>query len=426
MRQLTSILSTGPPSSHIPHIRNPWANLRLILFPVMVILLALMLLLNLISPVFADKAPSGASNNAINISIAADPSPTPPGYGPYHKGDKIVNVVTVDVPLFVGPALIPAWQSGVTISFDPIIDDPANPNMNNPVDDTVLGVGLDFLPGEGVIYTPANAHFKKYREEAGKPTRAQLTQTNSSFAMPIDANFDEFDVPGSYPVLNHTIGTMPPGEVAASEMFFQNGIWQISAVARILNMFGAHSSSDHNDSNDKLTSITIPIAVPNTIVTITSNATEVDAGQSVLLTVTENNTGNVNLNSPHVKILKNGALFADLAAPPHSGDTYTPAGVLNGSMNDQAEVWLWTLDSGPINETTVFTATGHGLEEGSGRDITYLNGYPDERASIIISPKPGGPPPVPAATDIGLVFLVAGLSGGVLFFSYRRAHPIKR
>jgi hypothetical protein len=423
MHQRSQILSTGPPASDIPQIRPPDISIYRILLPALV--LTLTLLIALISPVFADRTPSGANSNAINISIAADPSPNPPGYGPYHTGDKIVTAVTVDVPLFISPTLIPAWQSGVTISFDPIVDNPANPNANNPIDDTVLGAGLDFLPGEGVIYTATNAHFKKYREEAGKPTRAQLTQTDSPFSMPLDANFDESDVPGSYPVLNHTIGTMPAGEVAASEMFFQNDTWQIQSVARVLNLSGSHSSSNYNDSNDKLTSITIPIAVPGTIVSITSNATVVDAGQSVLLTVTENNTGNVNLTSPHVVILKNGEPFADLAAPPNSGDLYFPPGVLNGSMNNQAEIWSWTLDGGAIFETTVFTATGHGLEEGSGRDITYLNGYPDERALLIINPKPGSPP-VPAATDIGLVFLVVGLAGGILFVGYRNAHRIKR
>jgi hypothetical protein len=371
--------------------------MRRIISVVLALFLTLTVAIGTAAPVLSDIAPSGANNNNLQISIARNPSPTPPGGGPYHVGDTINYIVVVNIPFFGNSGLISAWQSNINVSFDPIIDNPANPGDNadaNYVDDTILITGLDLLPGEQVIFTANNAHYTRYFEVPGTPTRAELTLPGSNVAMPGDACFYDLDVPGSYPVLDHVIGSgNPPNEFALSEMFLQNGEWQEQAVARVWNIQGSHSSLSYNDSNDKVSTISTSVSVPDTTVQISSSSSEVNASQSVTLTITERNTGSVDITSPHVELLKNGEVFADLAASPNGGgDIYSPTGVLNGSFNNQSETWTWTVDSGPLNCDTTFEAIGHGFDDSvPPTDITYPT-YLSEMARTcieVITPPPG-------------------------------------
>jgi hypothetical protein len=218
-----------------------------------------------------------------------------------------------------------------------------------------------------------------------------LTATSSNFTMPSDANFVDSDVAGSYPILDHVIGAgNPPNEIAAYDMFLFNGLWEEQAIARVWNVEGSHSSDSFIDSNDKLTSITVPISIPGTHVTLASqNGTIVDEGQSVTFTVTEANTGDVNLTSPYVRIMKGGVFYMDLVAPPNGGgDIYTPTGTLNGSLGNHAETWTWTFDSGPISGPTTFSATGHGLDDSypDAVDITAPD-YEEEFTEMSINSR---------------------------------------
>jgi hypothetical protein len=256
------------------------------------------------------------------------------------------------------------------------------------VDDTTLITNLDLLPGEQVIFTAHNARYTRYVTTNGT-TRADLTSGNAS--MPLAPDFTSFDVAGSYPILDHVIGDgNPPNEIAAAEMFLSNGLWEETATARVWNLEGSHSSESFEDSNDKVTSITVPISIPGTHVTLASqNGTTVDEGQSVTFIVTEANTGDVNLTSPYVRIMKGGVFFMDLVAPPNGGgDIYTPTGTLNGSTGNHSETWTWTFDSGPISGPTNFTATGHGLDDSfpDAVDITAPD-YQDEFAQMSINSR---------------------------------------
>jgi hypothetical protein len=112
---------------------------------------------------------------------------------------------------------------------------------------------------------------------------------------------------------------------------------------------------------------------PNTDVKISSSASQVLAGDTVDLTVTEENTGNADLAGAYVSV-DNGV--GDLSAPPTSGDNG------NGIL-EPGETWSWTVPGVVVNSDTTFTATGHGTDP-LGNDITYPD-YPDEQDSVDVT-----------------------------------------
>ncbi|MGB6873847.1 MAG: hypothetical protein WBE46_06915 [Dehalococcoidia bacterium] len=124
--------------------------------------------------------------------------------------------------------------------------------------------------------------------------------------------------------------------------------------------------------------VTVDTFEPNTITTITASETLVDPGDSVDLTVTEENTGGDPLTNPYVEVWKNGTLIATLVAPPDSGD--------NGDgILDPLETWRWTISSGAINSTTQFVALGFGTDS-LGHEVSYAQGYLGERDDVIVRP----------------------------------------
>ena len=118
---------------------------------------------------------------------------------------------------------------------------------------------------------------------------------------------------------------------------------------------------------------------PNTMVTIVSSAPEVVSGGSVNLTITESNTGSVNLTDVRVEVTKNGELLATL-------DETTPGWSSSGNMDnvlDPGETWSWAISSGAITATTQFVATGSGVAPGD-----FLVTYPDyssERDEVTVN-----------------------------------------
>jgi len=116
---------------------------------------------------------------------------------------------------------------------------------------------------------------------------------------------------------------------------------------------------------------------PNTITTITASKTLVESGDSVNLTVSEQNTGDDPLTNPYVEVWKDGTLLATLVAAPDSGDDG------NGIL-DPPETWLWTnIDSGAITATTTFEALGFGTDS-LGNEISYDEGYLGERDTVTV------------------------------------------
>ena len=132
--------------------------------------------------------------------------------------------------------------------------------------------------------------------------------------------------------------------------------------------------------------VTVNSGAPNTITTITANATTVSINGKVSLNVTEWNNGSDNLTSPRVEVRQNGTLIATLnSTSPHFSGDAAPFGVLN-----VGETWRWTdILSKAINATTTFEAKGFGTDS-QGHEVSYAAGYLGERALVIVNTRTVG------------------------------------
>lgn len=141
--------------------------------------------------------------------------------------------------------------------------------------------------------------------------------------------------------------------------------------------------------------LSIPMAVPamahtgaHTTLTMSASATEVCAGETVILTITEYNTGALWSSwtplSPAWVELEPVGLILD--------NESTAYGFYSNLDYDDIlyyeEYWQWTV-SVQVNVATTFVATGHGLTR-DGYDVTWP-AFP-ERAEVTVDvvPCPGG------------------------------------
>ena len=109
--------------------------------------------------------------------------------------------------------------------------------------------------------------------------------------------------------------------------------------------------------------------------TITPDVWETAPGGNVILTITEENTGNCDLTSPYVDLQPLALTLNKASIYYVSGDAGT-IGVL-----DVGETWTWSVQT-TISTTTTFTATGHGIDS-LGNDVTYPE-YQDEQAEATV------------------------------------------
>jgi hypothetical protein len=124
-------------------------------------------------------------------------------------------------------------------------------------------------------------------------------------------------------------------------------------------------------------SVLVDVINPSTITTISSSVSQVIAGDTVDLTVTEQNDGDVALTSPSVVVNDGSSDIATLVAPPNSGDTNAD------SILDPGETWSWTVLGVAVNADTTFTATGHGTDP-LLNDITYPDDL-EEQDSVTVT-----------------------------------------
>lgn len=114
---------------------------------------------------------------------------------------------------------------------------------------------------------------------------------------------------------------------------------------------------------------------PNTIASISSSATQVLAGGTVDLTVTEQNNGDVDLIGAYVEV-DNGVGTLDATHPSLTGDD-------GDGLLEVGETWSWTVSGVVINSDTTFTATGHGTDP-VGNDVTVTTGFSTEEDSVLV------------------------------------------
>ena len=178
---------------------------------------------------------------------------------------------------------------------------------------------------------------------------ADLNETSATWSS--DLNGDAILDPGET-----WSWTLDSGALIAATTFTADGYGTVPGDIGI----GPLGDADEEDE------VTVEVTFnPTTITTIGSSAPIVDYGDSVTLTITEENDGDVALTSPQVVVTKNGSPLITLTASPDSGD---PDG---NDVLDPGETWSWTTSSGPITvDPTVFVATGSGTDP-AGNVITY-------------------------------------------------------
>jgi hypothetical protein len=150
---------------------------------------------------------------------------------------------------------------------------------------------------------------------------------------------------------------------------------------------------------DEQDDVQVDLLAPSTDIDISSSATRVLPGDTVELTITEENDGSVPLTDVYVEVTQQGTLIATLIAPPDSGDDGD--GVL-----DVVETWSWTITSDPITEDpTTFVATGYGTDP-LGNVITWPDD-PEERDDVTVRTRicVGGSVSTQSITEILLPWL---------------------
>lgn len=169
--------------------------------------------------------------------------------------------------------------------------------------------------------------------------------------------------------------------------------------------------------------LSIPMAVPamahtgaHTTLTMSASATEVCAGETVILTITEYNTGALWSSwtplSPAWVELEPVGLILD--------NESTAYGFYSNLDYDDIlyyeEYWQWTV-SVQVNVATTFVATGHGLTR-DGYDVTWP-AFP-ERAEVTVDvvPCPGGEGCTPGYWKNHVDMWPAGIEPGTPFIDY--------
>jgi hypothetical protein len=143
--------------------------------------------------------------------------------------------------------------------------------------------------------------------------------------------------------------------------------------------FRAIYSGDVNFNGSQSGDTEEPLLVfdPNTMVTITPDVWETFPGGNVILTITEENTGDVALENVSVTVNDGTSDIAVL-----DKDTVGMTGDDGNDILDPAETWTWELTV-IIYVDTTFTVTGYGEVVGLGNIITYPD-YPDEQAEATV------------------------------------------
>lgn len=122
------------------------------------------------------------------------------------------------------------------------------------------------------------------------------------------------------------------------------------------------------------------VSNPGTVVSISASAETIASGDSVTLTIAEENTGDDPLTNPFVELAPLGLTLDETSAEFTGGDNG------NGVL-DPGEIWTWDVTDTPAGDTT-YTATGHGTDS-TGADVTFPD-FPDEQDAVSVTVEERG------------------------------------
>jgi uncharacterized repeat protein (TIGR01451 family) len=130
---------------------------------------------------------------------------------------------------------------------------------------------------------------------------------------------------------------------------------------------------------------TTEVGQPGTEITIEPSATSVCEGESVTLTICEDNTGDVDLTHVYVEFSVDGLTVP--LVPPLDKDNPTLTGDDGDGVLQTTEKWCWTVVV-TVDTTTTYDARGHGTDP-AGNDITIPT-YPTEYDEVTINTEECG------------------------------------
>ena len=162
----------------------------------------------------------------------------------------------------------------------------------------------------------------------------------------------------------------------ATESYEYDYVTQAGDPDPLVNTAEAHYSITglDNDITDK-DKVEVDVLHPNTKVTITPDVFETFPGGNVILTITEQNTGDVALENIHVE-LDPGDIILTNASP----SFVAASDIGSDGILSPVETWTWIYQT-TISVDTTFIAIGYGKVVGLPNIITYP-GYLNEQASV--------------------------------------------
>ena len=129
---------------------------------------------------------------------------------------------------------------------------------------------------------------------------------------------------------------------------------------------------------DERDEVSVTVVNPDTQVTISASPlTVIESGTDVTLTITEENTGDVDLTDPYIEVFAGAVSLGtfDETSPEFQGGD-DGDGILNAGT--PGETWEWQIVVPGVDADTTFAAIGHG-EDPFGNDVTWCE-------------EPGSPP----------------------------------
>jgi uncharacterized repeat protein (TIGR01451 family) len=265
-----------------------------------------------------------------------------------------------------------------TFTDDPNM--PGDPNEQAVVDVNVLSTDVGISAEPNAV-------------ECNEPFDLIVTELNDGDAPLTDVNVVVTRNDGG-PAIPALLAPPDSGDTLANNILDpgEEWVWTIPGLTiGQTTTFTATGSADFNgitvdDSNDfdeqASVEVTWDCGEPNTVLDISASDTLVCEGDTVTLTVCEENTGNVPLHNVFVDVY-DGTLDETLVYPPDEFRVGNTDDVLEPN-----EVWCWDVNV-VVDANTTYYGEGYGYDPQDNL-ITYQTGYTQELDDVTVETEPCG------------------------------------
>jgi hypothetical protein len=178
----------------------------------------------------------------------------------------------------------------------------------------------------------------------------------------------------TFPGMGDNMLILSPGQFAYIELHYIVQPEDVGFVFNEINTLGEDSAPDKLSAN---VTAWFKAINPDTMVNISASAITVYAGDTVDLTITEQNTGDDPLTNVYVELYKDASLHStlDKDSAGFTGDVNA-----NGKL-DVGETWQWIVTGVTVSADTNFEVLGFGTDS-LGNEISYEEGYLGEKDDV--------------------------------------------